>query len=258
MDESKVNKQSKDNKELNEKFIKKLNEVKETITEANNSIVGLTEGLINLSNNVSKVKKVDEVSENLNLLQDNISKLDSCNKALEDTFKITGNFSNLEEAANTISNKIVMVKKSLEKINDFLNKATILEDDKDVLVTIYDRIYNLNKEIVLLNKNIVAKIDKYINEDVKENVNSYKNELQKLEEQFSNYKSETSKVMKELKLENQSMKQYFEEVITTNKELVSLIKTMNNKNVNAEKFMNDYMEKWYKENVNFLGMKKKK
>jgi hypothetical protein len=221
------------------------------------NIIKLATSIEAFATKMSELKQIEILNDSLSNLTNNISYLDECNVKLKTAFAGVEDFANLEtniesshQTLKTIESKLKDILMSLQKIDDVSSNIN--------LDNISNEIFNVNEKVNALNDTIYNKIIIVIQESLSETLTSINNELSNLQKSFSEYKTVSQQTINELKKENEDIKECFNELLTTNKALIDMLKEIKKTNESAKKYLDTIIDTWYDDNINFFGQKKKK
>ena len=144
--------------------------------------------------------------------------------------------------------------------NSFIDIYKYIETKNYVLAyRLYDEINNtIENNFVMLNKYVNENIIHYLDRNLNKTVDELKTEINAIKTSFNSYKNETNTLIETLKSQNETIEQEFKKSIEYNAKIISMFNEFKSQNADVEKFMNDFMTKWYKEYVSIFGMKKNK
>ena len=231
-------------------FIKEADSIK-------GNIIKLADSIETFGNKLSGLKQLETLNTSLNGLSETISYLDECHSKLKNVFTDVESFATLEsdiklshDTLKIIETKLKSILTSLQKID---NASSAINLDN-----ISNEIFNVNEKIIALDDTIHNKIIAAIQENLSNTLISINNELINLQKSFSEYKTASQQTINELKKENEDIKDCFNELLTTNKALIDMLKEIKKTNDSAKKYLDATIDAWYDNNINFLGQKKKK
>lgn len=239
------------------KFIENVSEVESLINDFNVHVSSLADKISDFGGKISELKKIENLNNSLSNLSNTISFLDQCNNKINEAYKGVNNFASLEENINKTNDDFLSIKNSLETIN---KKIENIEDNQDGfnIDGLITKIQSIDNKFVMLNTYVKENIIQYLDENLKKTVDDLKTEIDGIKTSFNSYKNETNTLIETLKLQNETIDKEFKKSIEYNEKIISMFNEFKNKNADVEKFMNDFMTKWYKENVSIFGMKKNK
>ena len=239
------------------KFIENVSEVERSIKDFNEHVSSLADKISDFGGKISELKKIENLNNSLSNLSNTISFLDQCNNKLNEAYKGVNNFASLEENINKTNDDFLSIKNGLKTINTKIENIKTNQDgfNIDGLITQTKLIVDKFDE---LNTNVEENIIQYLNENLQKTVNELKIEINGIKTSFNSYKNETNALIETLKLQNETIDNEFKKSIEYNEKIISMFNVFKSKNVDVEKFMNDFMTKWYKDNVSIFGMKKNK
>ena len=239
------------------KFIENVSEIESMINEFNVHVSSLADKISDFGGKISELKKIENLNNSLSNLSNTISFLDQCNNKISEAYKGVNNFTSLEENINKTNNDFLSIKNGLETIN---TKIKNIEDNQDGfnIDGLKTKIESIDNKFDMLNKYVNEDIIQYLDENLKKTVDELKIEINGIKTSFNSYKNETNALIETLKLQNETIDNEFKKSIEYNEKIISMFNEFKSKNVDVEKFMNDFMTKWYKDNVSIFGMKKNK
>ncbi|MBR2137701.1 MAG: hypothetical protein IJ966_00165 [Bacilli bacterium] len=238
------------------KFMEKVDTFLELSKSTTEGITALRDSIDSFTNNVKELKKLPELDASLAAVNENMATLDSCHKKLTEVFANVDKYATMEQQLTEHKANFETIDATLHSISEFIDKI-LTNTDKLNIEDIAGSLSNLTEKFEELNYYISEYIIKTFNEKLNNSVFTLKKELNALQESFNSYKQESTRIVDEVRGENQSIKDYFAEVIKSNNELMALIKSLQQNNSEGEKYLNNVIEKWYIDNIGFLGMKKK-
>lgn len=239
-----------------ENFLQTVDTFLKIAKETNEEIINLTEGIESLSDNVGELKKIENLNTCLEELNKNIMYIDECNKKLSFAFNDIDKISNLETSLNDASQKFIKIENLLKSANTKINELLHNEQGMN-LEMVRIKINEVNVNLKALNEYVSINLVQAIENDLCNNVDSLKDEIDKIKRAFAKYQEETKQMIKDLKNENSELIECLKNNLSTNREMIELFKEIKEKNINTETFLNDFINKWYDENATIFGRRKK-
>lgn len=239
------------------KFIENVSEVESMINDFNVHVSSLADKISDFGGKISELKKIENLNDSLSNLSNTISFLDQCNNKINEAYKGVNNFASLEESINKTNDDFLSIKNGLETINTKIKNIENNQDgfNIDGLIT---KIQSIDNKFVMLNKYVNENIIQYLDTNLNKTVDELKIEINGIKTSFNSYKNETNALIEVLKSQNKTIEEEFKKSIEYNAKIISMFNEFKSKNADVEKFMNDFMTKWYKDNVSIFGMKKNK
>lgn len=242
---------------IQKNFIEKVDEFIVFSKEITENIFMLANNIDNFSNNLNGLKKLPSFVDSMNTLNCKMMLLEDYSLKLNHTFSDIDRFSAIESSLKKSKEKFEEVEKRLKMLDQFLfhihsnAQEYNFQEITEKIIEAWNKIEELNQKIT---SEVIEKIDEALNN----NLNLIEKELQELKETFKKYEKDSEKIILELKNENKTLKEYLEQTILYNKEIIAIIKSIEKSNINAESFISELMNKWYDENVGLWGRKNKK
>ena len=232
-----------------EQFVEFAKKSSEELEKVSNNISGLSDRLV-------KLKSIEELNTALLDLDKNIDKINSCTTSLKSVFSDINSLETIKGEIHTVKNMFDSTSEKLKTINDDLDKVVSTTNNLN-LSQVDDEINNVNKALKALNEYINSQLITAINDGLNNNIKNLTTEVETLKTAFNEYKKEAELQIQNLSKENNEIKNEFKNIITSNNEIINLFKQMKETNTDVEKYMDEFIKKWYDSNVGVFGRRKK-
>ena len=241
----------------NNNLIKKINEFQKFVDITNDSLLKLADSVSSFGENIKEIKNVELLNDELNSLDSKIKLLNNYSSKLDVAFNDIEKFDDLEQQISNTNNNFKLVKNSLIKINDMI--VNISSDSSNFSIDkLVASIKDVSDKFEDLNKQIKKGLIDYIENILNNNIDSLKNEIMSIKNSFDEYKKQNELLIQELVIQNETLQNSLNDILNSNQQIMNLFKNVKEQNKDINEFMNNYISKWYENNVSFLGIRKNK
>lgn len=230
-----------------ENYVKQVNELIVKVEEFGKATSTLCDGIDQFKVNLDDLKDGGKLKNILDNLHQTTGAIIQTNKYLHDALlNIQKYKEEVEESTKNIgqileiNRNISMILKSTEKIN-LLEIESLLRSEQT--------------EIKGISTIISETLIPLIKDQTVASLSLMQNELINLKSEFDIHRNDSNKLLLELKSDAQTIRADFVEMKKIKNELVDELKDISSSSQNIEEYYNSIMTKWYKNNVNLLGLK---